>query len=251
MMAKDYGGNAVREIKATQPGRHVFSETPYTYYLMVVENSGEFHVHDLLSFSVYLLSKDSDVQVTVSETGHQLLPGDAVQVESAAFSLTVVGSGARLLVAGTHHASSMDSGVVITPAAQIRKVSKPWGHELWINGQHPNYALKKISINPGTKTSLQYHRLKQETNILFEGRTRLSFKSHEHISNDEVGEDNLGFVDLEAVSAIDVVPMVVHRLEALTEILLYEVSTPHLDDVVRIKDDSGRPDGYISGEHKA
>jgi len=49
---------------------------------------------------------------------------------------------------------------------------------------------------------------------------------------------------------VDVMPMSVHRLQALTDILLCEVSTPELDDVVRISDDSGRQDGRVESEHK-
>jgi hypothetical protein len=45
------------------------------------------------------------------------------------------------------------------------------------------------------------------------------------------------------------VPGILHRLEAITDILLYETSTPHLDDVVRVTDDSKRPNGRIEQEH--
>jgi len=48
---------------------------------------------------------------------------------------------------------------------------------------------------------------------------------------------------------VDVMPLTLHRLEAVTDILLYETSTPHLDDVVRILDDSRRPDGRLEQEH--
>ena len=41
----------------------------------------------------------------------------------------------------------------------------------------------------------------------------------------------------------------IHRIQAITDILLYEVSTPHLDDVVRLQDDNKRPDGRIKEEH--
>src|SRR5207244_12187069 len=57
---------------------------------------------------------------------------------------------------------------------------------LWINGQHPCYALKKIFIKAGTKTSLQYHRFKQETNVLFEGLAKLHYKKNMSIQNDLV-----------------------------------------------------------------
>ena len=247
---KEFGGNAVRAIEATQPGRHLFAEVRYTYYLLVTQGQREIRVPDLLSFSVFLLSRATEARVIIAESGQELQVGDAVQVESATLTLAVNGPAARLLVAGTCQASGRDAGVTVTPAPGIYKVAKPWGHELWINGQHPNYALKEISIRAGNKTSLQYHRQKQETNVLFHGAARLHFKNDSRVPNDEVGTGNLGFVDVQAVSAIDVVPLVIHRLEALTDVLLYEVSTPHLDDVVRIQDDAGRPDGRIANEHR-
>jgi hypothetical protein len=56
--------------------------------------------------------------------------------------------------------------------------------------------------------------------------------------------------ELDAVTAIDVTPNIIHRIEALTDILLYEISTPHLDDVIRIQDDANRTNGKIISEHR-
>lgn len=248
-LAKDFGGNAVRSIEATTPGLHMFAEGPYTYYLIVNEGTNEISVPDLLSYSVFVLSKGADTKLNLLDSNQELQVGDAVQVEEASPTFIVDGY-ARLLVAGTTRSSGKSPSVTVTLAEDVYKVVKPWGHELWINGQHPNYALKEISINCGTKTSLQYHRYKQETNILFNGEARLSYKKNEQLPNDEVGESDLGYLDLQAVSAIDVTPMVIHRLEALSEVLLYEVSTPHLDDVIRIIDDTSRSDGRIEKEHE-
>jgi len=49
---------------------------------------------------------------------------------------------------------------------------------------------------------------------------------------------------------VDVPPNAVHRVEALTDIVLYETSTPHLDDVIRIQDDAARKNGRILTEHE-
>ena len=49
---------------------------------------------------------------------------------------------------------------------------------------------------------------------------------------------------------INISPYVIHRLEAKSDLLLYEVSTPHLNDVIRLQDDSNRKDGRIDEEHK-
>ncbi|OGT37073.1 MAG: hypothetical protein A3F11_11635 [Gammaproteobacteria bacterium RIFCSPHIGHO2_12_FULL_37_14] len=129
------------------------------------------------------------------------------------------------------------------------RVEKPWGHELWINGQHPCYALKKIFIKTGTKTSLQYHNFKQETNVLFQGIAKLHYKKNLLVENDLVTSADIGTTVLEPNSVADVSPLTLHRLEAMTDILLFETSTPHLDDVVRVQDDSKRSHGRLVEEH--
>jgi D-lyxose ketol-isomerase len=134
--------------------------------------------------------------------------------------------------------------------ADLYKVSKPWGHELWINGQHPCYALKQIYIKAGTKTSLQYHNFKQETNVLFEGKAKLHYKRDFSIANALVTAADIATLELSPVSSIDILPLTMHRLEAVTDIVLYETSTPHLEDVIRVRDDSNRPHGRIESEHR-
>ena len=132
---------------------------------------------------------------------------------------------------------------------KIYKVSKPWGYELWISGQHPCYAFKEIFIKAGTKTSLQFHHHKKETNVLFSGRAKLHYKSKPLSGKGNAGSKGISNVELESISSIDVMPGNIHRIQAVTDILLYEVSTPHLDDVVRLQDDNKRPDGRIKEEH--
>lgn len=246
--ARAFGGNLVRLIDAASHGRHVFADRAYSYFLHVGNGRESVTFPELQSYSVFVLSKPEGAAVSVDD-GRELKQGDVCQVESVAASVAIEGAGVRLLVAGTKDASGVQKGVSVTAAAAIYRVVKPWGHELWINGQHPGYALKEIAIKAGTKTSLQYHRRKQETNVLFRGRARLHYKQHDEVSNEDVTAAGIGSVDLSAVSTIDVSPPTLHRLEAITDLLLYEVSTPHLDDVVRIQDDANRPDGLIASEH--
>lgn len=246
----NFGGNVVRSTPATQPGRHPFAEGVFTYYLVVTAGPEEIDSGDLQAATVFVLSKPAAVRVVVAATGQTLDRGDAVQAERAPLTVAVDGAGVRLLVAGTRSSSGLPEGITVTPAASVYRVSKPWGHELWINGQHPTYALKEIAIRKGTQTSLQYHRIKQETNVLFEGTARLHYNKDATVPNEQAGAEHIGTIDVEAVSSIDVVPPVLHRLEAMTDVLLYEVSTPHLDDVIRVQDDAKRPDGRIPTEHK-
>jgi mannose-6-phosphate isomerase-like protein (cupin superfamily) len=176
--------------------------------------------------------------------------GDRVQAEDTAVHLTVQNGPVKILVAGTKTAHPDKKGLFFAKHADIYKVEKPWGHELWINGQHPCYALKEIFIKAGTKTSLQYHNLKQETNVLFQGTAKLHFKKNSAVENDHVTPADVTTADLGPISSVDVVPKTLHRLEAVTDILLYETSTPHLDDVVRVQDDSKRTHGRIEQEHR-
>ena len=127
-------------------------------------------------------------------------------------------------------------------------VMKPWGREVWINfrkGENvgdkvKKYILKKLYIKKGTKTSFQYHQFKIETNFLIEGSVEAWF------------EDKKGHIDVKVLSAgaIWSIPAgVKHRIVTLEDIILIESSTPEVDDVIRIQDDSLRGDGRIQSEH--
>jgi mannose-6-phosphate isomerase len=117
-------------------------------------------------------------------------------------------------------------------------VTKPWGKEIWLTGpKRGDYCMKCIHITAGHQTSLQYHREKFETNVLVEGCIEL------------VGESPYcEFV--KAPAYVNVAPPTVHRVRAITDIILVEASTAHLDDVVRLQDDANRPSGRIEDEHQ-
>jgi hypothetical protein len=244
-----YGGNLIRESLQGMPGKQMLGTGPYKYYIYETLENEEVTLSDLRSFTVYLFEKPLQAKVTIRGVMTEINQGDRVQVESVEAEISVKGGAVKFLIAGTEKAHPEKKGLFFASHSDLYKVHKPWGHELWINGQHPCYALKEIYLKAGTKTSLQYHNLKQETNVLFSGRTRLHFKNNAAIKNDDVSMDDLSQVELSPISSIDVVPGILHRLEAITDILLYEVSTPHLDDVVRVNDDSKRPHGRINQEH--
>ena len=249
-MNDQFGGNILRKIDLEQDGRHEFAlNAPYEYYVYKFTGDNTFSIQDLESFTVYVLEKGSSTQVHVDSESMSLNQGDMIQVENLPVKLSVKGGIAKFIVAGVNSKHFDGFRVTLTRFKDLYKVKKHWGHELWINGQHTGYCLKQISIFRGTKTSLQYHQKKQETNILFEGEARLHFKKNKKVSNDDVHPMDIGTTDLKPVTAIDVIPPTLHRLEAMSDILLYEVSTPHLDDVVRIQDDRNRPDGRIQHEH--
>ncbi len=108
-------------------------------------------------------------------------------------------------------------------------VKKPWGREV-IFARHARYVGKLITIERGHRLSLQYHRKKHETVYVLEGRLRLTLGR---------GTRTLG-----PGTAFAVAPRQTHRFEARTgRVTLIEVSTPELDDVVRLQDDYGRTGG--------
>jgi mannose-6-phosphate isomerase-like protein (cupin superfamily) len=112
-----------------------------------------------------------------------------------------------------------------------RRVEKPWGHEL-IWAQTERYVGKILVIEPGKRLSLQYHRRKDETILVIRGTLRL------HL---EFEEGTVSTTDLAPGEHRRIPVGRRHRFEALEErVELVEVSTPELDDVVRVEDDFGR-----------
>jgi mannose-6-phosphate isomerase len=111
-----------------------------------------------------------------------------------------------------------------------RRVDKPWGFELvWAHTDR--YVGKILHIDAGHALSLQYHRHKDETLYLLQGALEL-----------EVGEGDeaLETLRLEPGDSIRMWPGRRHRLTASTDCEVLEVSTPELDDVVRLADRYGR-----------
>ena len=251
MNIQNFGGNAVKQFNLGSQGKELLGEGPYEYFYYQTRTDEEVVFNELASFSVYVYSKLAGAVVTVAGVADKLEQGDRVQSEGHPVRLKVQGGSVRLLVAGTIRPHPELRGLFFARHAVLYKVAKPWGHELWINGQHPCYALKEIFIKAGTKTSLQYHNFKQETNVLFQGTAKLHYRANTQIPNDQVKAADTATVEVKPVSSVDVMPQTLHRLEAVSDILLYEVSTPHLDDVVRILDDSKRPDGRLEKEHGA
>lgn len=248
---ENFGGNKLRKLDLSVSGRQDLADGPYVYYYYNSSTDDVFTISDLKSFSVFVLSTGEGVTVSYSGIKHKELDVfNVVQVENVSVEIAST-KGAIFLIAGTYQpVDGCQPSVIIQSEEEMYKVVKPWGWEIWINGEyHPNYALKKIKINKETKTSLQYHNFKQETNVIYEGEAILHYKKDIEILNDEVKEENIGKANLTAVTSIDVSPETIHRIESLTDVLLYEVSTPHLDDVIRLQDDARRVDGKIQGEH--
>jgi mannose-6-phosphate isomerase len=113
------------------------------------------------------------------------------------------------------------------------RVEKPWGHELiWALSE--DYAGKLLSVNEGHELSLQFHREKDESWYLLDGRVELEFAAP--------GETTTWSEVFTPGAAFRIKPGTVHRVRALADSVILEVSTPQLDDVVRLEDSYGRAD---------
>jgi mannose-6-phosphate isomerase len=110
------------------------------------------------------------------------------------------------------------------------KVAKPWGYELWW-ALSDHYAGKILHVERGHRLSLQFHEHKDESAYVLSGRLLL-IKGP--------SEDELTTVELGAGETWRNVPGEVHTIEALEDTDVLEVSTPELDDVVRLRDSYGR-----------
>lgn len=116
-------------------------------------------------------------------------------------------------------------------ALEPRKVDKPWGYEL-IWSETDRYVGKVLFVRAGESLSLQFHRVKDESWLVQSGRAKLELGSAgDRILSEEV---------IAAGGAFRFRPGTVHRVTALEDTTILEVSTPELDDVVRLEDRYGR-----------
>ncbi|HJQ37060.1 MAG TPA: cupin domain-containing protein [Thermoanaerobaculia bacterium] len=111
----------------------------------------------------------------------------------------------------------------------IRRVPKPWGYEL-IFAHTDRYVGKILHINQGESLSLQFHEMKEETLYVVEGELRLTI---EH-------DGDRRELMLRKGEAFHIPPRLIHRMLAVVDTDVAEVSTPELDDVVRLEDRYGR-----------
>jgi mannose-6-phosphate isomerase-like protein (cupin superfamily) len=112
----------------------------------------------------------------------------------------------------------------------LSETEKPWGGEELL-AHTDRYALKRIHVKQGSRPSLQYHVRKSESLYLLSGRLRI-----------EIGDskDSLVASEMRSGEIVDVPAGKLHRVSALENSVIIEVSTPELDDVVRVEDDYDR-----------
>ena len=107
-----------------------------------------------------------------------------------------------------------------------RKIEKPWGFEL-LFARTPKYTGKLIFVRGGHSLSLHYHKKKDESMYLYKGKALIETEG----SDGQLVQPGYCF---------RVPPLTKHRLKALGDTTLFEVSTPELEDIERLEDDYGR-----------
>ena len=113
-----------------------------------------------------------------------------------------------------------------------KRVDKPWGHEIWW-ARTERYVGKILHVKKGECLSLQYHNVKDETIMVQSGR--LLFETR------PAGQEgDLRPVEMNPGDVFHITPGTLHRMTGLTDCDILEVSTPELDDVVRLEDRYGR-----------
>lgn len=113
-----------------------------------------------------------------------------------------------------------------------KKVEKPWGHEIWW-ARTERYVGKILHVKAGESLSLQYHHVKDETILIQSGRLLFETKPA-----GDAGE--LKRIEMNPGDVFHITPGTVHRMTGITDVDIIEVSTPELEDVVRLEDRYGR-----------
>lgn len=111
-----------------------------------------------------------------------------------------------------------------------RRIEKPWGFEL-LFAWTPKYAGKVIFVKKGYRLSLQYHREKDEALYIYEGKALIDSEGKDGQMVQSVAQPGY---------SIRIPPLTKHRIKALEDTTIFEVSTPELEDVERLEDDYGR-----------
>lgn len=197
--------------------------------------------------TLYVLDSNKS-NLTINKKKYNLRKGDIIFING--IDDVTINNKTSLLIISLKVKSKIKKKIIFKKINKVYTVKKPWGLERWINGYESLFAFKEIFINKNHRTSLQYHEKKIESNFLIEGKATLVFKKNSKINNLKVKKHDLSKKMVKSPCVINVSPPGLHRLIAESKIRLLEVSSPHLDDVIRVQDDAKRVSGKINSEHR-
>lgn len=241
-MIKKFGENIITNLKK--------SNKP----ISICKNFLNYEIIFLKKNKTYNINQNPKILINISKKGEIRVNNYKIKPEEF-----ILSSGNKLKIFSNHantiaiiassKAKSKKEILSKNVTKKIKKVNKPWGYEWWYEYKNFDFAFKKIFIKKRYKTSLQYHLYKKEVNLLYDGKIKFHFKKNKRINNKKVLPKDIANIKLENFTSIFVKPKTIHRIEALTDIVLYEASTLQLDDVIRIFDDTNRSNGKINNEH--
>jgi mannose-6-phosphate isomerase len=227
-------------------GSVCLGEMPYKYHLVSLR-AGEVLQENMLStYCIFVLDAHSG---SLDVNGFNLINEQYVVGDSSSLSVSAHLADVLFLMVAQPIQSVLNS-LQRKKLYQAKTVEKPWGYEKWLTAEGSSpFVFKKIHIKSGFKTSLQYHAIKRETNLVYKGHAKLHHQSNEALYSGSFVLADLRKISLVGPFVADIFPGRIHRLEALKDLEVYEVSTPELDDVIRISDDTSRGNGRIESEH--
>lgn len=242
------GGCKVNKYKYFERGLNKLSKNKnYLYYYFISEKNSFISLDNNLHYTVYFIKTNKNKKIKIQNKFFKISDGYSINnIKNKQIFFPYAGT--HLLIAGSK--GNKNTKIKKTLYKNHYRVKKPWGYELWINGEKSNHVLKEIFIKKGNKTSLQYHNFKTETNFLYKGNADLFYKKNNKIKNSNVKKKDISKLGIKNFTTVHVNKKVLHRLKANSDIKLYEVSTNFLDDVIRVSDDTNRKSGRINSEHK-
>ena len=111
-----------------------------------------------------------------------------------------------------------------------KKIVKPWGYELLIE-KNKKYVFKKLFMKKNHRCSLQFHKKKIETIFVVDGRLKIYYGKNINKLSEKI---------FKSQNTITINPKTIHRMQAITDCIYLEASTPEIEDVVRLSDDYNR-----------
>ena len=244
------GGNKISKIRNNKLNiNYILSNNKNYYYEFIkTKKLKQKSYSNLRDACVYVLNCDKKSFLKYENISFSLKPGTCITIQN--YNFEIHATNVEIFITGKYINKSIQKSFIPISKSNIYKVNKPWGYEQWLTGKNnSNFCFKKIFLKEGNKTSLQYHNFKKETNFLYNGKIKLHFFSNK-FNKKNFDKKYISSKILNKFSIIDVIPPIIHRIESVSDTELFEVSTPHLDDVIRLEDVTNRLDGKINSEHK-
>ena len=251
MKRKQLNRNKISNINFSVSKRYILSKNKYLYNFINKLSNKTIDLKDYKSIVIMILKSGKKSYLQSEKKKFQLKNNKIIIIDNIRSDLILDNTKNTILIAATKQNKNKSKKINQFDIDKSYKVLKHWGYELWINGRSKNFAFKKIFLKKGNKTSLQYHNRKKETNFLFDGKIYLHYLAkNKNFSDIDLNKD-IKKRFIKSPSIIDVNPKTIHRIEAITDLILFETSTPHLDDVIRLQDDKSRKSGLIKSEHSS